>query len=175
MKKTITAAASVGILLLLVGMIMPMASASRLNPGKPEIEAAFYDGQTVHINAILVEPAFSNTPSVAQADLYIVNYVTKTPTGTQSPGHPPLVPFAHDHILDSVPGDKEFRALWHVYLVFILDPNIPLSSIQSESALLAAIAANQAGGLVDGTPTAGAAPYDTNFAFICAVVPPSAA
>jgi len=169
-NKSVTAA-SVGILFLLMGMIMPLASASRLNPGKPEVEAAFYEGKTYYINAILVEPAFSNTPRVAQADLYVVDYVTKSPTGTQSPGHPPLVPFAHDHILDSVPGDKDFRALWHVYVVFVFDPSIPLSSIRSESDLLAAILAGQAGGLANGTPTPGAAPYDTGFAFLCAVVP----
>ncbi len=170
MNKIVTAA-SVGTLFLLMGMIMPLASAQRLNPGKPEVEAAFYNGETYYINAILVEPAMSNTPRVAQADLYIVNYVTKTPTGTQSPGHPPLVPFAHDHILDSVHGDKDFRALWHVYLVFVFDPSIPLSSIKSESDLLAAITAGQAGGMVNGTPTPGAPPFDTNVVFLCAVVP----
>jgi len=113
----------------------------------------------------------SNTPRVAQADLYIVDYVTKSPTGTQSPGHPPLVPFAHDHILDSVPGDKDFRALWHVFLVFVFDPSIPLSSIRSESGLLAAIQAGQAGGMSNGTPTPGARPFDTGIVFLCAVVP----
>jgi hypothetical protein len=165
------AIASIGTLFLLMGIMMPLASAQRLNPGKPEVEAAFYEGETYYINAILVEPAFSNTPRVAQADLYIVNYVTKSPTGTQSSGHPPLVPFAHDHILDSVPGDKDFRALWHVYLVFVFDPSIPLSSIKSESELVAAITAGQAGGMVNGTPTPGAAPFDTDFVFLCAVVP----
>ena len=165
------AIASVGILCLLMGIIMPLASAQRENPGKPEVEAAFYDGETYYINAIIVEPAFSNTPRAAQADLYIVDYVTKSPTGTQSTGHPPLVPFAHDHILDSVPGDRDFRALWRVYVVFVFDPSIPLSSIRSESDLLAAITAGKAGGMSNGTPTPGAPPYDANFVFICAVVP----
>ena len=170
MNKSL-AVASVGILFLLVGMVMPLASAQRLNLGKPEVEAAFYNGETVYMNAILVEPAMSNTPRVAQADLYIVDYVTKSPTGTQSPGHPPLVPFAHDHILDSVPGDKDFRALWHVFVVFVFDPSIPLSSIRSESGLLAAIQAGQAGGMSNGTPTPGARPFDTGIVFLCAVVP----
>lgn len=169
------AIASIGILIMLLGVMMPFAFARRENPGKPEVEAAFYNGETYYINAIIVEPAFSNTPRVAQADLYIVDYVTKTPSGTQSSGHPPLVPFAHDHILDSVPGDRDFRALWHVYVVFVFNPNIPLSSIRSESDLLAAITAGQAGGLANGVPTPGAAPYDTNFVFVCAVIPPVAA
>ncbi len=166
----ISTIASLGLLLLLMAM-MPLALARRQNPGKPEVEAAFYEDKTYYINAILVEPAFSNTPRVAQADLYIVDYVTKTPTGTQSSGHPPLVPFAHDHILDSIPGDKDFRTLWHVYVVFVFDPSISLSSIKSESDLLSAITAGKAGGMSNGVPTSGAPPYDTDFVFLCAVVP----
>ncbi len=161
---------SLGLLLLLTAMT-PLALARRQNPGKPEVEAAFYEDKTCYIKAILVEPAFSNTPKVAQADLYIVDYVTKSPTGTQSSGHPPLVPFAHDHILDSVPGDKDFKALWHVYVVFVFDPSIPLSSIKSESELLSAITGGKAGGMSSGAPTPGAPPYDTNFVFLCPVVP----
>ncbi len=170
MNKSIVVA-FVGILFVVSGIIMPLALAQRVNPGKPEVEAAFYEDETYHIKDILVEPSFSNTPSVAQADIYFVVYLTKSPTGTQSPGHPPRVPFAHDHILDSVPGDKGFRVLWHVHLVFVFDPSIPLSSIRSESDLLAAILAGKAGGITDGKPTPGAPPFDTNFVFLCAVVP----
>ena len=61
--------------------------------------------------------------------------------------------------------------MWHVYLVFVFDPSIPLSSIKSESDLLAAITAGKAGGMANGTPTPGAAPFDTDFVFLCAVVP----
>ncbi len=170
MNKSIVVA-SVGILFVLSGLIMPSVLAQRVNPGKPEVEAAFYEGETHYIKDVLVEPAFSNTPRVAQADIYFVVYLTKSPTGTQSPGHPPLMPLAHDHILDSIPGDKGFRVLWHVHLVFVFDPNIPLSSIRSESDLLAAILAGKAGGISNGKPTPGAPPFDTNFVFLCAVVP----
>lgn len=171
MNKSIVVA-SIGILFVLSGIIMPLALAKRVNPGKPEVEAAFYEDETHHIKDVLVEPAFSNTPRVAQADIYFVVYLTKSPTGTQSPGHPPLMPLAHDHILDSIPGDRDFRVLWRVHLVFVFDPSIPLSSIRSESDLLAAILAGQAGGLgSDGKPMPGAAPFDTGFVFLCAVVP----
>lgn len=170
MKKNVSLA-SVGFLLLLLGMAMPLAYAQRLGPGKPEIEAVFYEGETLFMNAIVVVE-FSKTSMMAHEELFGVIYVTKTPTGTHSPGHPPEFPFAHDHIIDEIPGDKEFRALWHVHVVWVFDPSIPLSSITSESALLAAVAAGQAGGLgPGGIPTPGAPPFDSGFAFLCAIVP----
>lgn len=159
-----------------------LSSAQR---GRPGYEPAYYNGQTVTINAIELA---QHAPEQAQADFYEVVY----PIGWQGMGIP--APQCnpcdhsgdgddftdyHDHVLDSIPSDPghgEWRALWHVYVVLpaynnddahnaavnaAYGPHLPLTSEQSIDALLATT-------LPDGSPVA--VEVDTNFYFLCAVV-----
>ena len=161
--------------------------AARPAPGKPGYEPAYEDGRVLTINAIEVP---GKAPAQAQADFYEVIY----PTNWQALGIP--APQCnpcdhdgngidaldyHDHVLDSSPGDPEYRAPWHVYAVvpaYSGDPthdaaidalykaHLPL---MSEQAVLDFAQMT----LPDHSPVA--IKIDTNFYFLCAVVNPHAA
>jgi hypothetical protein len=159
-------------------------------PGQPGYEPAYYDDQTVTINAIEVPNV---APEQAQADFWEVVY----PPNWQDLGLSPpqcnpcdhdrngIDPADyHDHVLDSMPsspGHGEYRAPWHVYVIAPAAGNdaahnaevfqayashLPARSEAEVNALLASR-------LPDGSPIA--VPIDTHFYFLCAVVSPNAA
>jgi len=156
----------------------------------PGYEPAFYDGQTVTINAIEVPPI---APEQAQADFYEVVY----PIGWENLniGTPQCAPCDHegngidftdyhDHILDSIPSSPahgEYSPLWHVYVVLpaynhdathdaavtaAYAAHIPTKSEAAVEDLLDST-------LPDGSPIA--VKIDTEFYFLCSVVSPHAA
>ena len=162
----------------------------RANPGRPDYEPAFVNGQTVTINAIL---APSVAPGQAQSDFFLVVYPIGFQTlGIGTPQCNPCDHFGdgidftdfHDHVLDSMPGSPghgEFTPLWHVYAVVpayngqadhdaqintAYAAHIPTKSEAAVEDLLAAR-------LRDGSPAA--VKVDKNFYFICSVVNANAA
>lgn len=153
--------------------------------GPPGYEPAYYDGETVLINAIEVP---NHAPLNAQADLYEVIY----PIGWEGLGLPAPqcnpcdhegngIDFTdyHDHILDSIPhspGHGEYSPLWHVFAVIPIytgdtahdaavteayAAQLPATSEEAVDALLGTT-------LPDGSPIA--TEIDTHFYFLCAVV-----
>jgi len=160
--------------------------AARPGPGRPGYEPAYVNGGTVTINAIEVP---GKAPAQAQADFYEVIYPTNwasegiappqcSPCDHDGNGIDPLD--YHDHVLDSQPGDPEYRAPWHVYAVVpayngdathdsaidaVYKANLPL---KSEAAINDFLAKR----LPSGAPVA--VKIDTDFYFLCAVVPSQA-
>jgi hypothetical protein len=159
------------------------------SPGRPGYEPAYYDDQTVTINAVEIPNV---APEQAQADFWEVVY----PPNWQDLGLSPpqcnpcdhdqngIDPADyHDHVLDSMPsspGHGEYRAPWHVYVVAPAAGNdaahnaevfqayashLPARSEDEVNALLASK-------LPDGSPIA--VSIDTQFYFLCAVVSPNA-
>ena len=158
------------------------SASGRIAPGRPGYEAAYVDGQTVTINAIEVP---NHAPMQAQADFYEVVY----PTGWEQMGLAPPqcnpcdhdnngidAQDYHDHVLDSKPGIRGYRALWHVYAVvpaYNGDPTHDAAvntaykaalPLKSEAALNAFLAQSLPGG------GPAAVKIDAQFYFLCAVV-----
>ncbi len=164
-----------------------VTNAARPAPGKPGYEPAYEDGRTVTINAIEVP---GKAPTTAQADFYEVVY----PPDWQALGIPAPQcnpcdhdgngidpPDYHDHVLDSSPGDTDYRVPWHVWALVpaynqnathdaaigaIYKADLPL---KSEQAVLDFSKMK----LDDGSPVA--VLVDAQFYFLCAVVNPNAA
>jgi hypothetical protein len=158
--------------------------------GPPSYEPAYFNGQTVTINAIEVP---NHAPLRAQADFYQVVYpVGWQQLGLAAPQCNPCdhegngVDFTdfHDHVLDSIPaspGHGEFSPLWHVFLVvpaytgdathdaLVAAAYASRLPAKSEAAVDALLAAR----LPDGSPVA--QEIDTQFYFLCAVVSSNAA
>ncbi len=159
---------------------------ARLAPGQPGYEQAYVNNTTVTINAIEVP---GKAPAQAQADFYEVVY----PPNWQALGIAPpqcdpcdhdgngIDPQDfHDHVLDSQPGVVGYRAPWHVYVVApayngdathdaaigaLYKANLPM---KSETAVLDFLGMR----LPSGAPVA--VKIDTDFYFLCAVVPTAA-
>jgi hypothetical protein len=157
-------------------------AAARPAPGQPGYEPAYVDGRTVTINAIEVP---GKAPMQAQADFYEVIY----PPDWQALGIAPpqcnpcdhdgngidMLDY-HDHVLDSAPGSREYRAPWHVYAIVpayngdaqhdaavgdAYKAHLPLKSEADINIFLAST-------LPGGAPLA--VKVDTQFYFLCAVV-----
>ncbi|MGA7270582.1 MAG: hypothetical protein WB239_05860 [Acidimicrobiia bacterium] len=160
---------------LLAATLLPATIASAGGP--PGYEPAYYNGQTVTINAIDVH----QNPKVlehASADLYEVVYPTDHSLWPQDPQCNPCDHMGdgltfddyHDHVLDSVPsspGHGEYRVPWHVYVVM---------PAQGKDAEYAALLPLDSEAKIDQAISDGVAiEVDTNFYFLCAVVNPNAA
>jgi hypothetical protein len=152
---------------------------------QPGYEPAYYDGDTVTINAIELS---QHAPEQAQADFWEVVY----PIGWEDMGLPAPqcnpcdhegngIDFTdyHDHVLDSIPsspGHGEYRGLWHVYLVlpaYTGDTDHDAAVGSAYAAMLPATSEDAVNALLqaelpDGSPVA--APVNTDFYFLCAVV-----
>lgn len=159
---------------LLAATLLPATIASAGGP--PGYEEAYYNGQTVTINAIDVH----QNPRVlehASADLYEVVYNQDALNDGKVPqcnpcdhaGDGPTPDDFHDHVLDSTPsspGHGEYRVPWHVYLI------MPKPGMDSQYAALLPLDSEAK---IDQAVAGGVAlKIDTNFYFLCAVVSPHA-
>jgi hypothetical protein len=144
--------------------------------GPPSYEPAYFDGQTVTINAIEV-PQNDAVLANATADLYAVIY----PKVARDAGFVPQCnpcdhgngPSFHDHVLDSIPsnpGAGEFSPLWHV---FAIRPNYtadPAHNAAVNAAYLSRLPLKSEAA-VDAFIDAGyAVEVDTGHYFLCSVV-----
>ncbi len=164
---------------LLAATLLPATIASAGGP--PGYEPAYYNGQTVTINAIEVH----QNPKIlehASADLYEVVYNQDALDDGKVPQCNPcdhagdgITPDDyHDHVLDSIPsspGHGEYRVPWHVY---VIQPAPGLTAAQQQQyADLLPLDSEQK---IDEALTAHLAmKIDTGFYFLCAVVSPNAA
>ena len=81
---------------------------------KPELEPAWYDRAEVFINFIEVA---EKTPHQAHSVMYVVGPDQDEDGDAQQETHPDILAAPHDHVLDSVPGDPNYQAIRHIYLV----------------------------------------------------------
>jgi len=165
-------------LLALLTLVMMVPALGASAGGLLGYEPAYYNGQTVTINAIEVH----QNPRLLDhgaADLYEVMYpVDHSLWGSNVPQCDPcdhagdgITPDDyHDHVLDSVPGSpagNDYRVPWHVFLIQPAPGEdaayAALLPLDSETKIDAAIAADVA------------VEIDTHFYFLCAVVDPAAA
>ena len=170
-------------------IILALVVVSGVAAGQPEYEPAYFNDNTVTINAIEVS---QHAPLQAQADLYLVVY----PIGWEELGVAPPqcnpcdhgedgISFDdfHDHVLDSIPSDPghgEFRTLWHVFAVAPAYSFITGGDPANDDAVAAAFASHLPAKseaavdalvdltLPDGSPVA--VEIDTNSYFLCSVV-----
>ena len=170
-------------------IILALVVVSGVAADQPEYEPAYFNGNTVTINAIEVP---QHAPPQAQADLYLVVY----PIGWEELGvaPPQCNPCDHgndgigwddfhDHVLDSIPSDPghgEFRTLWHVFAVAPAYSFITGGDPANDDAVAAAFASHLPAKseaavdalvdltLPDGSPVA--VEIDTNSYFLCSVV-----
>lgn len=149
-----------------------LAWASVASAGKPGYEPAYYDGDTVTINAIEVRQNAGPLEHAA-ADFYEVVY-----PADQSlwPGDPQCNPCDHegngidpsdyhDHVLDSVPsspGHGEYNPLWRVFVV-VPNPGQELAYSQR-------LPMRSEEDVEDAIDAGLAQQIDTGFYFLCAVV-----
>lgn len=180
--------------LTMVLMILALVVVSSAFARRPEYEPAYFNGQTVTINAIELA---QNAPLQAQADLYLVVY----PIGWEdlavlAPQCNPCdhsgdgITFDdfHDHVLDSIPSDPghgEFRTLWHVFAIAPAYSFITGGDPANDEAISAAYASQlpatseaAVDALVDSTLPDGspvAVEIDTGSYFLCSVVNSKAA
>ena len=170
-------------------VILALVLVSGVSADQPEYEPAYFNDQTVTINAIELS---QHAPLQAQADLYLVVY----PIGWEELGVAPPqcnpcdhgedgISFDdfHDHVLDSIPSDPghgEFRTLWHVFAVAPAYSFITGGDPANDDAVAAAFASHLPAKseaavdvlvdltLPDGSPVA--VEIDTNSYFLCSVV-----
>ena len=140
---------ALGILVLLVLAVLPVQAA------KPATELAWYSGAEVLINFIEVA---DDTPHRAHSVLYVVGPDQDEDGDAQQQTHPGILEAAHDHVLDSVPGDSNYRPIRHIWLVLDSGGNLAGPGLMSETDVLAAEGA--------GTVTL----VDTGLHFLIAVV-----
>ena len=148
--------------------------------GRPGYEPAYYNGETVTINAIEVRQNAGPLEHAA-ADLYEVVY---PPDSSLWPSEPQCNPCDHDgqgidfldyhdHTLDSIPsspGHGEYNALWRVLAI------VPADMSPAGQAAYAALLPLTSEAAIDAAVEAGVADeMDTGFYFECAVVNPHAA
>ena len=176
-------------LIRLAVIILALVLVGGVSAQRPEYEPAYFNGQTVTMNAIELP---QHAPLQAQADLYLVIY----PIGWEDLGVAPPqcnpcdhggdgIQFDdfHDHVLDSIPSDPghgEFRTLWHVFAVVPAYSFITGGDPANDDAIAAAYASHlpaksesAVDALVDSTMPDGspvALEIDTNFYFLCAIV-----
>ena len=147
--------------LLALGVLASLAMAAMAvlpaQAAKPELEPAWYEGAEVFINFIEVA---EKTPHQAHSMMYVVGPDQDEDGDAQQETHPDILEAPHDHVLDSVPGDSNYRATRHIYLaVDSADPAILAGpGLISEDDVLAAEEA--------GTVTI----VDTGLHFLTAVV-----
>jgi hypothetical protein len=187
--RTLLKRAPLGLLLMSLAVVLALPGVA--SAAKPEYEAAYYNGQTVTINAIEVSQ-HDAVLTHAAADFYLVVYpIDWQARGLPAPQCNPcdhdgggidFIDF-HDHTLDSIPsspGHGEFNPLWHVFAVLpaysfitggdpakdaaIADAYSTRLPMKSEAAVDSALAST----LPDGTPIA--VEMDLHFYFLCAVV-----
>ena len=124
---------------------------------EPELEPAWYDRAEVFINFIELA---EKTSHQAHSVMFVVGPDQNEDGDAQQETHPGILKAPHDHVLNSVPGDSNYRAIRHMYLV--VDSADPLSlagpGMISEDDVVAAEAA--------GTVTI----VDTGLHFLTAVV-----
>jgi hypothetical protein len=160
-----------GMALLIVTLVL-MIGLPNAARATPQYEAAYFDNQTVTINAIEVHQN-ANTLTHATADFYLVVYPRDR---TLWPSEPQCAPCDHDgqgidfidfhdHVLDSIPADPghgEYSPLWHVFAI------IPLPNKEAEYAARLPVKTEAA---VDALVDSGLAlEVDLNFYFVCSVV-----
>ena len=176
-------------LIRLAVIILALVLVGGVSAQRPEYEPAYFNGQTVTMNAIELP---QHAPLQAQADLYLVIY----PIGWEDLGVAPPqcnpcdhggdgIQFDdfHDHVLDSIPSDPghgEFRTLWHVFAVVPAYSFFTGGDPANDDAIDAAYASylpaksdSAVDALVDSTMPDGspvALEIDTNFYFLCAIV-----
>jgi hypothetical protein len=175
MKRFVTRARRLAILVAM-GFGLALAVPAAASAAPPEYEQAYFNGETVTINAIEVHQN-QKVIDHAAADFYQVVYPIDHSLWPAAPQCNPCdhqgngIDFTdfHDHVLDSVPGTRggEFNPLWHVFLIIPTgDPedqtneaayaaHLPLKSEADVDALLA---------------TGLATEIDTHFYFLCSVV-----
>jgi hypothetical protein len=167
MKRFVTRARRLAILVA-IGFGLALAVPAAASAAPPEYEQAYFNDQTVTINAIEVHQS-EGALTHAAADFYQVVYPPGTgltpqcnPCDHNGNGIDPTD--FHDHVLDSVPGTGhgEFNPLWHVFLIQPI-PGMEAAyaarlPVKSEAAVDKLIA--------DGLATE----TDLHFYFLCSVV-----
>jgi hypothetical protein len=170
-------------------VILALVLVSGVSADQPDYEPAYFNGNTVTINAIELS---QHAPLQAQADLYLVVYpINWEELGVAAPQCNPCdhgedgIGFDdfHDHVLDSIPSDPghgEFRTLWHVFAVAPAYSFLTGGDPANDDAVAAAFASHLPAKseaavdalveqtLPDGTPVA--VEIDTNSYFLCSVV-----
>jgi hypothetical protein len=150
-------------------------SAGAVAQAKPGYEPAYFNGQTVTINAIEVRQNVGPLEHAA-ADFYETVYPPDHSLWPDTPQCNPCdhagdgIDFTdfHNHVLDSIPsnpGHGQFNALWHVFVI------LPADLSPSGQAAYAAMLPMKSETEVDAAVAAGVAvEIDTHFYFLCAVV-----
>lgn len=143
--------------------------------GGPGYEPAYFNGQTVTINAIEVRQN-AGPLAHAAADFYETVYPPNTSLWPDTPQCNPCdhvgdgIDFTdfHNHVLDSIPsnpGHGEFNPLWHVFVI------LPADFSPAGQAAYAARLPMKSEAAVDAAIAAGVAQeIDTHFYFLCSVV-----
>jgi hypothetical protein len=160
-----------GIALLIVALGLTLAVPGSAGAA-PQYEAAYFDDQTVTINAIEVHQN-ANTLAHATADFYLVVYPRDRALWPSAPQCDPcdhdgqgidFIDF-HDHVLDSIPADPghgEYSPLWHVFAI------IPLPDKEAQYAAHLPVKTEAAAEAL--TELGLAVEVDLNFYFVCSVV-----
>jgi hypothetical protein len=162
-------------ILVAMGFGLALAFPAAASAGPPEYEPAYFNGQTVTINAIEVHQS-QGALEHAAADFYQVVYPTDedlwpnlpqcNPCDHNGNGDDPTD--YHDHVLDSVPGTGhgEFNPLWHVFLI---EPT-KLGDPTSEAAYAAHLPLRSEADVDTLVKSGLAVEIDTHFCFLCSVV-----
>ncbi|MCH8062738.1 MAG: hypothetical protein IH861_09555 [Chloroflexi bacterium] len=102
---------------------------------KPETEPAWYGGVELVVNFIEVA---DDTPHRAHSVLYVVGPDQDGDGDAHKQTHPGILETPHDHVLDSVPGDSNYRPIRHIFVAVDNVGNLAGPGLMSEADVLAA-------------------------------------